>query len=53
LKQTQSENGKVTNTSAHEIAVKSQPQSPIPLSDSSAVMKISSLLLTPSYVVLI
>ena len=36
LKQTQSEKGSVTKTRAQEMAVSSQPQSPIPLSDSSA-----------------
>jgi hypothetical protein len=39
LKQTQSEKGSVTKTRAHEMAVKSHPQSPIPLSDSSAARK--------------
>ena len=36
LKQTQSEKGSVTKTRAQEMAVSSQPQRPIPLSDSSA-----------------
>jgi hypothetical protein len=36
LKQTQSEKGSVTKTRAQEMAVNSHPQSPIPLSDSSA-----------------
>ncbi len=39
LKQTQSENGSVTTTNAHEMAVRSHPQRPIPLSDSSAEVK--------------
>ena len=36
LKQTKSENGSVTATMPHEIMVRSQPQIPMPLSDSSA-----------------
>ena len=36
MKQTQSENGSVTATSPHDIAVKSQPHRPMPFSDSSA-----------------
>ena len=36
LKQTHNENGSVTITSPHEMAVRSQPHSPIPLSASSA-----------------
>ena len=36
LKQTQSENGSVTMTRAHEIVVSNQPHRPTPLSDSSA-----------------
>jgi hypothetical protein len=36
LKQTQSEKGRVTTTSPHEMAVSNQPQNPIPLWLSSA-----------------
>ena len=36
LKQTQSENGSVTITRAHEMVVSNQPHRPTPLSDSSA-----------------
>ena len=36
LKQTKSENGSVTATMPHEIMVRSHPQRPMPLSDSSA-----------------
>ena len=36
MKQTKSENGSVTATMPHEIMVRSHPQRPIPLSDSSA-----------------
>ncbi len=36
MKHTKSENGSVTATMPHEIIVSSQPQRPIPLSDSSA-----------------
>ena len=39
LKQTHNENGSVTATSPHEMAVRIQPQRPIPLSDSSAAKK--------------
>ena len=39
LKQTQREKGIVTRTRAHEIIVRSSPQSPTPLSDSSAVTR--------------
>ena len=39
LKQTHSENGRVTTTKTHEMAVSSQPQRPMPLSDSSAEME--------------
>ena len=38
LKQTQSENGRVTMTSPHDMAVRIQPHRPIPLSVSSAIM---------------
>ena len=43
LKQTVSENGSVTRTSAQEMAVRSHPQRPMPLSVSSAEMKRESL----------
>ena len=36
LKQTQSEKGNVTMTMSHENAVRSQPQTPIPTSESPA-----------------
>ena len=36
MKQTKSEKGSVTTTKPQEMAVRSQPQRPIPLSDSSA-----------------
>ena len=39
LKQTHNEKGSVTATRPHEMAVRIQPQSPIPFSDSSAVIK--------------
>ena len=39
LKQTQREKGSVTITRPQEIAVRSQPHKPIPLSDSSAETK--------------
>ena len=43
LKQTKSENGRVTMTNAHEIMVSSQPQRPMPGSDSLAEIQISTL----------
>ena len=39
LKHTKREKGSVTATIPHEIMVSSQPQIPMPLSDSSAEMK--------------
>ena len=36
MKHTKRENGSVTATIPHEIMVRSQPQRPMPLSDSSA-----------------
>ena len=44
LKHTQSENGSVTMTKAHDMAVSSQPQRPTPLSDSSAEMKMNKIM---------
>jgi len=46
LKQTQREKGIVTRTRAHEIIVRSSPQSPTPLSDSSAVTRNRTQLLS-------
>ena len=43
LKQTQSENGRVTMTMAQENAVRSQPQIPIPISFSWAVKETNLL----------
>ena len=39
MKHTQSENGSVTMTSPHEMAVRSQPHRPMPVSDSSAAIE--------------
>lgn len=44
MKQTQSENGSVTRTRPQEMAVNSHPQSPMPLSDSSAEKKRKKLI---------
>ena len=47
LKQTQSEKGNVTMTMSHENAVRSQPQTPIPTSESPAEKQTNEQRLIP------